>query len=77
MAPEVVKSPRQIGLCHPAAKGDYRVGIWLYDIRERKAEVRVLLCQPVLYDYALCGRRCPLSGKGGAGDAGEGDSDSE
>ncbi len=34
MAPEVVKSPRQIGLCHPAAKGDYRVGIWLYDIRE-------------------------------------------
>lgn len=34
MVPEVVKSPEQIGLCSPADKGDYSLGIWLYDIRE-------------------------------------------
>ncbi len=34
MVPEMFKSPEQIGLCHPAGRGDCRVGVWLYDIRE-------------------------------------------
>ncbi len=34
MVPEVVKHGEQIGLCAPQDKGDFSVGIWLYDIRE-------------------------------------------
>lgn len=34
MVPEVVMNPEHIGLCSPADKGDFMVGIYLYDIRE-------------------------------------------
>lgn len=34
MVPELVKSPYLIGLCSPGDKGDFMVGIYLYDIRE-------------------------------------------
>lgn len=34
LAPEVVKRPEKIGLLHPSDRGDYKVGVWLYDICE-------------------------------------------
>ena len=34
MVPEVVMNPEHIGLCSPADKGDFMVGIYLYDIKE-------------------------------------------
>lgn len=34
MVPEAVSHAKQIGLCAPPERGDYLVGIWLYDIRE-------------------------------------------
>lgn len=34
MAPEVVTFGEQIGLCAPGERGDYLVGVWLYDVRE-------------------------------------------
>lgn len=34
MVPEVVTYEQQIGLCAPGERGDYLVGVWLYDIRE-------------------------------------------
>lgn len=34
MVPDVVKHPEKIGLIHPSDKGDYSVGVWLYDIFE-------------------------------------------
>lgn len=34
MVPEVVQKEEQIGLCSPREPGEYRVGIYLYDIQE-------------------------------------------
>lgn len=34
MVPEVVQKEEQIGLCCPKEPGEYRVGIYLYDIQE-------------------------------------------
>ncbi|MCM1538842.1 MAG: DUF4255 domain-containing protein [bacterium] len=34
MVPEIVGHPAQIGLCEPQETGDFRVSVWLYDIRE-------------------------------------------
>lgn len=34
MVPEVVQKEEQIGLCYPKEPGEYRVGIYLYDIQE-------------------------------------------
>lgn len=34
MVPKTVRHREQIGLCAPQERGDYSVGVWLYDIRE-------------------------------------------
>ena len=34
IVPSAVRSPEQIGLCHPADRGDLGVTDWVYDIRE-------------------------------------------
>lgn len=34
MVPEPIAKPEQIGLCNPAEKGDFALGIYLYDIKE-------------------------------------------
>ena len=34
LVPDVVKNPEHIGLVHPKDRGEYRVGVWLYDISE-------------------------------------------
>ncbi len=34
IVPSAVRSPEQIGLCHPAERGDLGVTVWVYDIRE-------------------------------------------
>lgn len=34
LAPEVIADPGLIGLCAPQEKGDFALGVWLYDIRE-------------------------------------------
>lgn len=34
LVPEVITNPDAIGLCEPQDRGDYIVGIYLYDIRE-------------------------------------------
>ncbi len=39
MVPEVIQNPESIGLCSPEEKGDFLLGVYLYDIRESQ-EVR-------------------------------------
>lgn len=39
MVPESLQNPDHIGLCSPVERGDFEIGIHLYDIRENK-EVR-------------------------------------
>lgn len=34
LIPELLNSPEQIGLCSPEDRGDFAVGVWLYDVRE-------------------------------------------
>lgn len=34
MVPEVIQKKEQIGLCHPKEPGEYKVAIYLYDVRE-------------------------------------------
>ena len=34
MVPETLQNPDHIGLCSPADRGDFEVGIYLYDVRE-------------------------------------------
>lgn len=34
MVPEVVQKEEQIGLCQPKEPGEYRIGIYLYDVQE-------------------------------------------
>lgn len=34
MVPELLANPGMIGLCGPWEKGDFAVGVWLYDIQE-------------------------------------------
>lgn len=34
LVPEVIANPDAIGLCEPQERGDYIVGIYLYDVRE-------------------------------------------
>lgn len=34
LVPEVIADPGLIGLCAPQEKGDFVLGVWLYDIRE-------------------------------------------
>ena len=40
LVPDTLQNPDAIGLCSPADRGDYIVGIHLYDIRESE-ELRV------------------------------------
>lgn len=39
LVPDVIANPDAIGLCHPSEKGDYTLGVCLYDVRESE-EVR-------------------------------------
>ncbi len=34
MVPDVIQSPDGVGLCSPAEKGDFALGIYLYDVKE-------------------------------------------
>lgn len=40
MVPETLQNPDHIGLCSPADRGDFEVGIYLYDVRESE-DIRI------------------------------------
>ena len=52
LIPDTLQNPDAIGLCSPTDRGDYIVGICLYDIRESE-ELRV---------NTMIARVCGLSG---------------